>query len=81
MEIKRKIFAKTQEQFEQELYEIVGNKYTVLGNYINTDINLDIRHNSDVCNNNIWHVRPANIIRGDRCPVCSYINNRIKCKT
>jgi hypothetical protein len=73
LQIKRNQFSKTQEQFEKELFEIVENEYTVLGNYINTDTSLNIRHNSKQCDNYIWNVRPANILRGDRCPICSHI--------
>lgn len=77
LDIKRRKFSKTQEQFEKELKELVGDEYTVLDKYINTDTTLNIRHNSKLCNNYIWIVRPANIIRGDRCPVCSKIMNGI----
>ena len=80
LDIKRKRFAKTQQQFEDEIKKLVGDEYTVIGKYINTDMSIDIRHNSETCNNYIWNARPNLILRGGRCPICSYINNGIKCR-
>jgi Zn ribbon nucleic-acid-binding protein len=59
---------RTTEQFKQELYELLGDEYTVLGEYVDTHTKLLIRHNT--CGHN-WEVRPKSILhRGDRCPHC-----------
>jgi very-short-patch-repair endonuclease len=60
--------AKTQEQFEQEVFELVGNEYGVIGKYINNNIKIKIRHN--VCGHE-YSVRPCNLLVGKRCPKCS----------
>jgi len=37
---------KTHEEFIQEVYDLVGNEYTVLGKYINATTKILIRHNT-----------------------------------
>lgn len=59
---------KTNEQFQQEIYDLVGDEYTVLGTYINTDSKIKIKHNE--CNN-IYKVRPSSFLNGSRCPYCN----------
>jgi len=59
---------KTQEEFEKEVYNLVGNEYTVLGKYIDALKKILIRHNN--CNYE-WNVQPSNFLEGQRCPVCS----------
>ena len=62
---------KTQEQFEQEVFEAVGSEYTILGKYVNSHTRTKMRHNCEICNNNEWLVVPRNFLSGTRCPVCS----------
>lgn len=59
---------KTQEEFEQEIYNIVKNEYIVLGKYLSTHEKVLMRH--DICNNE-WEVNPNSFLQGSRCPVCN----------
>ena len=61
---------KTQEQFEKEVFEKVGNEYSVLGEYTNTDTHIQMRHNCSDCNNHEYPVTPAKFLNGTRCPEC-----------
>lgn len=56
------------EKFKREVIELVGNKYTVLGEYINTDTKIKMKHNK--CGH-IYNVTPNNFLRGKRCPKCA----------
>lgn len=58
---------KTQNEFEEKIYEIVGDEYIVLGNYINYHTKILMKHNIDGCNR-IFEVSPSSFIRGNtRC--------------
>ena len=59
---------KTNEQFTQEVYDLVGNEYTFLDTYVNTLTRLRVKHNK--CDN-IYTVTPAHFISGSRCPYCN----------
>jgi len=64
----RKLNKKTQEQFENEVYEQVKNEYTVLGNYINNKTKIKFRHNK--CNRN-FEMTPKDFLNKHlRCPLC-----------
>ena len=43
--------------FKKEVYDLVGDEYTVIGEYINSDSLIDIRHNSNKCNNFVISVK------------------------
>lgn len=58
---------KTQEQFEKEVYDLVGEEFTVLGKYVNTATKIKMRHN--VCGNEI-DIIPNMFLRGNRCNIC-----------
>lgn len=62
---------KTNEQFHQEIYDIVGDEYTFLDNYVNKRIKLRVKHNK--CGNT-YGVTPSNFLQGSRCPYCSNSN-------
>ena len=66
---------KTHEEFVKEVYDLVGDEYTVLGKYINTSTNIEMKHNK--CNN-IWKIKPSNFIKGNRCPKCNIIKRSNK---
>lgn len=76
-EYKRSLYAKTQDEFESEIYGLVGDEYTVLGEYVNTHTKILILHNE--CNAT-WEVEPNAFLSGVRCPSCSVSSgeNRIK---
>lgn len=67
-------FRKSQEQFVSEVYELVGNEYTVIGEYRKNSTNISILHNT--CGHQ-YEVRPKDFIRGDRCPMHRYRNSGI----
>ena len=58
---------KTDDEFKQEVYELVGNEYTFLDPYVNTITKLRVKH--DKCGN-VYEVSPSNFLRGTRCPYC-----------
>src|SRR5258706_651963 len=60
---------KTPEEFSKELYELVGDEYSVLEEYINNKTKIEITHN--VCGYN-WSTTPTNFLRGRRCPRCTF---------
>lgn len=60
--------AKTQDEFEREVYDIVGDEYSVVGQYISNKKPLTIRHN--VCGYT-YDVSPNNFLsKHSRCPYC-----------
>jgi hypothetical protein len=59
--------SKTQEQFEQEVFDMYKDEYTVLGNYVQTNEKISMRHN--LCGTE-WDIQPANFLNGNACPRC-----------
>ena len=59
---------KTNTQFQQEVYNLVGNEYTFLDTYVNNHTKLMVKHNK--CGN-VYEVRPNSFLRGNRCPCCN----------
>lgn len=65
---------KTTQEFKEEVFNIVGNEYDVLSEYINNKEKILIKHNSEICNNNEWWIKPNNFLScNQRCPICSKI--------
>lgn len=64
---------KTTNDFKKEVYDLVGNEYTVIGEYINNSTNIKIRHNR--CGRE-YMVRPNNFSHGSRCIECRYQDMR-----
>lgn len=60
---------KTTEEFKQEVYDLVGNEYTVNSKYNNARTKINIIHNK--CGYKDWWVRPSDFLGGLRCPKCS----------
>ena len=58
---------KTQEQFEKEIYDLVGDEYTVIGKYKNTSTKIKMIHN--VCGKE-FEIIPNGFLRGNRCNYC-----------
>lgn len=56
---------KTQEQFENEVYELVGDEYTVIGKYVSTHSKILMRHNT--CGYE-YEVQPSDFLNNRRCP-------------
>lgn len=59
---------KTHEQFLKDVHNLVGDEYTVLGEYQRTKTKVLMKHNK--CNNE-WEVYPDHFLEGTRCPKCS----------
>jgi very-short-patch-repair endonuclease len=58
---------KSHEEFKKEVFHLVGKEYDIRSRYINSDTKVLIKHNA--CGYEWWK-RPADFIRGDRCPNC-----------
>lgn len=59
--------AKTTKQFSQEIFELTGDEYILLGEYVNWHTNVKMQHS--VCGN-VWYADPNSFLRGSRCPKC-----------
>ena len=62
------ILDKTTEYFKQEVYDLVKDEYTVLGEYVKAKHKIKIYHN--YCKN-IYETTPTSILSGHRCPICN----------
>lgn len=58
---------KTTTQYRQEVRNLVGSEYSVLGEYTNARTNISHIHTK--CGY-VWDVAPTNFLRGRRCPKC-----------
>lgn len=58
---------KTQKEFEKEIQNILGDTYTVLGEYINNHTKIKIHHST--CGNSFLKL-PKDALRGSGCPFC-----------
>lgn len=56
------------EQFEREVYELVGDEYTLIGEYIGALTKATFKHNE--CGHT-WNILPSNFFQGNRCPQCN----------
>lgn len=61
---------KTTEQFKKEVFDIFGNEYVVMSEYVNSNTDIIIKHNVEYCNH-IYQVTPRNLIHDqNKCPKC-----------
>jgi len=58
---------KSNSDFTREVFDLVGNEYTFLDEYITAIKKLNIKHNT--CGN-IFASTPNNFLKGNRCPHC-----------
>ena len=58
---------KTDAEFKQEVYNLVGDEYTFLDSYVNAKTKLRVKHNK--CGN-VYEVQPYSFLQGKRCPKC-----------
>lgn len=65
---------KTTKQFKEEVYNLVGNEYSVLGEYISRSDDILIKHN--VCGRE-YNVEPGNFLYKSRCIECYYDSIRL----
>jgi hypothetical protein len=61
--------SKTHEQFSQEVYDLVGDEYEVLSEYIKSKEKVKFRHKA--CGT-IFKMQPSNFLFGQRCNSCSH---------
>lgn len=66
---------KTNDEFKQEVYELVGNEYIFIDNYQGAKIKVRVKHNK--CKH-IYSVAPSNFLDGQRCPYCAKLSRRCK---
>lgn len=59
---------KTDTQFKQEVYDLVGDEYSILGEYQSVNTKIKMRHT--ICGN-IFFPTPKHFLNGSRCPYCS----------
>ena len=70
---------KTTAQFEKEIYDLVGNEYTLLDTYVNNKTKIQVKHNK--CGHT-YKVTPNAFTNGSRCPYCrAKANGEAKRKT
>jgi len=74
--LKRVSRRKTQKQFIDEVYNLVKDDYSVLGEYIDNNTNILMRHNNCVLGTHEYMVAPSNFLSGKRCPECAKHNTR-----
>jgi len=59
---------RTQNEFEEEVFKLVGSEYKILGKYVNKDTKVEFYH---VDCGRKFDMRANNFIRGQRCPHCN----------
>lgn len=64
---------KNTEVFTKEVFDLIGLEYTVLGEYINSNTPVMIRHN--MCGHE-YPTRPGNFLNGYRCAVCANVKKK-----
>ncbi|MCX0396187.1 hypothetical protein LI014_02150 [Clostridium perfringens] len=62
---------KNTENFKNEIFEKYGDEYEILGEYINAQTKIKVKHNSSKCNYHEWYVKPNNLLNNKTCPVCA----------
>ena len=58
---------KTHEKYIEEIFNLVGNEYSVLGQYVNSTTKIKFKHN--ICGNE-YETRAGSFLSGRRCPYC-----------
>jgi hypothetical protein len=66
---------KTHEEFVNEVYNLIGDEYQVLGTYTGALKKIEIYHSK--CSKS-YEVTPGNFLFGQRCPMCQNIRNKKK---
>ena len=59
---------KSQGQFEQEVKDLVGNEFVVIGTYVNDSTKIEFRHNK--CSQ-VISMNPNSFLQGSRCGFCA----------
>ena len=61
----------TDKEYRNRVFKLVGNEYTVLGNFEKVSKKIKMRHNSSNCDNYEWDVLPSGFLNGNRCRKCA----------
>jgi predicted Zn-ribbon and HTH transcriptional regulator len=57
------------DDFKVRVKELTGDEYEILGEYVNNQTHIKMRHNK--CNH-VYHVSPNHFLNGKRCPKCKF---------
>ncbi len=60
---------KSHQKFEQEIFDLVGNEYSLLTKYQRDDVKVLMKHNK--CGYE-WNIVPSAFLQGVRCPQCQH---------
>lgn len=63
----RSLYSLGIDEFKKRVYDLVGNNFEVVGIYVNTQTDIDIKCNK--CGN-IFTRRPNNFVANPKCPIC-----------
>lgn len=59
-------------KFKEEVYSLVGDEYTVLGEYTEATNKILLRHNNCLDGDTYeYETTPSSFLKGSRCPHCS----------
>lgn len=61
---------KTTKQFKQEVFDLVGDEYKVLGEYIGAHSDIKLIHNISVCGHEFDTTPNKFVTKNNRCPKC-----------
>lgn len=66
---RNRVYGKTNKKFKEDVYEVFGNEYTVIGEYTNARDKIEICHN--ICNT-VFFTPAGRFLReeGFKCPTC-----------
>lgn len=62
-------YAKTTEQYKKEVFDLVGEEYLIVGEYISNKEDIEMLHNIENCKHSFC-MSPNSFLRGQRCPKC-----------
>lgn len=68
----------THEEFVYKVFELVGDEFTVVTNYVRSHDKLIFRHNNKFCDNHEFEMKPNAFLNGQRCPKCALETKRQK---
>lgn len=60
-------YAKTTDEFKQEVFDMHDDEYSVIGEYVNNKTKIAMKHN--ICGNT-YEQTPSDVLFGYRCPYC-----------
>lgn len=76
-ECQHRSYKKTDEEFRKEIYDLVGDEYEVLEDYIDTHTKILFKHKN--CGT-VYPIKPSKFLAGNRCPNCMWevISNKTR---